>query len=347
MSCKSFARTTMAILILLLLGCAAFMIVVDPYFHFHKPLSNLEYPLNNEFYQNAGIARSFEYEAIIAGDSMTQNAKASLVKELWGYETVKLPNPGAPMVETDKMVKSALSQNKNVKLVIRQFDDLMFYRDPYLERYSKEDKYLWDNNPFNDVKYIFEKETMIDALTVLTYTRAGKKTPSFDEYSNVTEEEDYGNLESFEKYMIRSYPFTYVDDEETICKVAVENIRQNVIDTALKYPETEFCFFLPPYSEAYWHEIMLAEVLDKAVSCERAVLSEIVSVPNIKVFYFMDEFDIATDWSHYSDELHSDEYVLDYMFTEMNKGNKLVTADNYNDYVDRVRDFYLERFGNR
>lgn len=340
MSSKKYIISTLIILGLLLLGCATFVIVVDPSFHFHKPLSGLQYPMENEFYQNAGIARNFDYEAIIAGDSMTQNTKPSLIEELWGYKTVKIPNPGAPLIETDQCVKYALRSNKNLKLVIRQLDDLMLNKDPYLERYTEADKYLWDSNPFNDVKYIFAKETVVDALTVLTYTRAGKQTPTMDQYSNVVEDEDFGNFESLEKYLNRGYDFGYTDDTDTICARAVDNMQHNVIQTALDNPDVEFYYFVPPYSAPYWNEIINAGVLDKAIACQKAALSELLSVPNIKVFYFQNSFEIATDWSHYSDEVHVDEYTLDYMFTEMYAGNHLLTTDNIDTYINEVVDFY-------
>ena len=43
--------------------------VVDPFFHFHKPLSGLAYPIDSERYQNDGISRHFTYDAVITGTS--------------------------------------------------------------------------------------------------------------------------------------------------------------------------------------------------------------------------------------------------------------------------------------
>ena len=52
----------------LLGGVVAF---IDPYFHYHAPLPFVRYELNNDRYQNNGIVKHFEYDAIITGSSMT------------------------------------------------------------------------------------------------------------------------------------------------------------------------------------------------------------------------------------------------------------------------------------
>ncbi|MBQ8041585.1 MAG: hypothetical protein IJ274_17270, partial [Lachnospiraceae bacterium] len=76
------AFISMFLAILLLTG--TFMVVVDPYFHYHKPLNGLGYSLENERYQNDGIVKHFSYDAIITGSSMTECFRPSEMKELFG-----------------------------------------------------------------------------------------------------------------------------------------------------------------------------------------------------------------------------------------------------------------------
>ena len=79
-------------LLLMLVGVTAF---IDPFLHYHAPLSFLEYPLKDERYQNNGIAKNYDYDAMITGTSMTQNFKASDFETLWGVKTVKTSYSGA------------------------------------------------------------------------------------------------------------------------------------------------------------------------------------------------------------------------------------------------------------
>ena len=80
---KRWFFSTLVLLTVLLIGTAAMVIFVDPYFHYHKPLSFLSYRIYEERYVNDGISRHFTYDAVITGTSMAQNFKTS---ELQGIE---------------------------------------------------------------------------------------------------------------------------------------------------------------------------------------------------------------------------------------------------------------------
>ena len=44
--------------------------VIDPFFHYHAPLEGLEYPIDNQRYQNDVIVNHFSDDALIPGTSM-------------------------------------------------------------------------------------------------------------------------------------------------------------------------------------------------------------------------------------------------------------------------------------
>ena len=77
-----------------LLLLAGITVIVDPYFHYHAPLEFLEYPLDNQRYQNDGIVKHFEYDAIITGTSMTENFHTSDLNRLFDVNSVKIPFSG-------------------------------------------------------------------------------------------------------------------------------------------------------------------------------------------------------------------------------------------------------------
>lgn len=78
---------------------AAINVIVDPFFHYHKPLPGLFYILNNERYQNNGILKHFDYDAIITGTSMTENFKTSEFDKLFNVNSIKIPFSGATFKE--------------------------------------------------------------------------------------------------------------------------------------------------------------------------------------------------------------------------------------------------------
>ena len=80
--------------------------LVDPFFHYHKPLEQLAYPIDSERYQNDGISRNFTYDAVLTGTSMMENFKASRFDSLFGVASVKIPYAGGYYKEVDQAVRS-------------------------------------------------------------------------------------------------------------------------------------------------------------------------------------------------------------------------------------------------
>lgn len=91
---KWFCRC-LSILAGLLILTGLVVVVVDPYFHYHKPFSFLSYRLYEERYTNDGISRHFDFDAMITGTSMAQNFKPSEMDELFGTNAVKETFSGA------------------------------------------------------------------------------------------------------------------------------------------------------------------------------------------------------------------------------------------------------------
>ena len=90
---KCWALFTMAVLLLGLLACAALTFIVDP-FELYRESSIL--PLyDQESYNNPGIAKHYDYDAVILGTSMVEMSNPSVIDETFGVRSVKLPMRGS------------------------------------------------------------------------------------------------------------------------------------------------------------------------------------------------------------------------------------------------------------
>ena len=56
-SFKKFICVTAAAVFLFLLGIMALVVYVDPFFHYHAPLENFPYLVDNQLSQNPGMAK--------------------------------------------------------------------------------------------------------------------------------------------------------------------------------------------------------------------------------------------------------------------------------------------------
>lgn len=148
-----------------ILGIIGFLMYeVDPYFHFHKPKTNkYYYRLSTERSQNDGIIRHFDYDAMIIGSSMAENFKTSDADNIFNCKFIKTPFAGGSYKEMNDAIKKAIKVNKDLKLVIRCLDYYMILNKPDLMRtdLGTYPTYLYDDNPFNDVEYLFNRDIVL------------------------------------------------------------------------------------------------------------------------------------------------------------------------------------------
>jgi len=83
---------------------------IDPFFHFHAPREALSYPLNNQRYQNDGIVRHFDYDALITGTSMTENFRTTEFDALFDSKAIKVCYSGGTFPELVSNLEQALEQ---------------------------------------------------------------------------------------------------------------------------------------------------------------------------------------------------------------------------------------------
>lgn len=316
---------------------------VDPFFHFHGPLGGLAYPIDNERYQNDGISRSFSYNAVLTGTSMTENFKASLFDSQFGVESIKIPFAGGYYREVDEAVRRALDYNPKIQLVLRSLDGnfLICDKDQWNED-APRPEYLYDKNPWNDVKYLFDKDVLLGNVgAVLERTRAGLATTTFDEYMHWAPDKEWGReavLKTYER-MPRAVEVQAFTEQDR--RMVEENIEQNVLATARANPQVTFYYFFPPYSIAYWDsEIMAGNKLEYYLSAQRLAADMLLECDNIRLFAFDDQHDIICDLDNYMDVIHYSEEVGDQLLIWMAAGEHQLTVENVDGYFQEIEEFY-------
>lgn len=348
MSYRKWGITVLFIFAALLAGTAAVTAVVDPYFHYHGPLGCLEYPLDvqRERYINDGIIRHFRYDALITGTSMTENFKASELDSLFGVTSIKVPFSGAQYKEINENVERAAAANPNLKMVVRGLDLLALLADKDVVAYDSYPEYLYDDNPFNDVNYLLNKTVVFEDLwPVFRYTVSGAAGTSFDEYGNWNALMAFGKASvdaSYarpEKAAVQEGAEALLEEERNRIR---ENLKQNVTDLAEQNPEIEFYLFFTPYSIYYWDSLNQNGLLPKMLAAEREAAEWLLEYENIRLFSFFDEFDMICDLDNYTDYIHYGEWINSQMLVWMKEGKHRLTRENYQEYYDRVYEFYMD-----
>ena len=339
---KRWAIGVLAATICMLLILGGVTVFIDPCFHYHKPLDRLAYQLKlkEERYINDGIARNFEYTGIISGTSMVENFKTSEFDGLFYCNSVKVPYSGGKYKLVSDTIRRGLENNPDVSVALRSLDysAILDTEDGIT---ASDPGYLMNDNPFDDVNYVFNKDILFDmTFATIYYTRAGMQTTSFDDYAN------WNAMYSFGKDAVLStYARGEKKEEERIITEeeknnVIQNIRENIVQLANDYPDTTFYAFFTPYSICYWDSLNQAGEVNWHIELERYAIEEMINVPNLKLFSFSNNFDLICNLDNYKDQAHYSEAVNSAMLHWMQKDEYLLTADNYESYLSEIQEFY-------
>ena len=126
---SAFRKAVTGLLGIFILGCvlaAVLVIVVDPFFHYHKPLKGFPYLIDNQLSQNPGMAEHMEYDSVILGSSMTVNFQTDWFKELMGLNTIKLSYSGAYPKDQSNIMKIIFDSGHEVKEVFLGIDVITY-----------------------------------------------------------------------------------------------------------------------------------------------------------------------------------------------------------------------------
>ncbi len=314
--------------------------VFDPYFHFHRPFSFVSYRLYDERYINDGISRHFDYDTIITGTSMSQNFKTSEADELFNVKSVKESFSGAGYRELSQNLDRALSRHE-VKNVIWTMDFNALIREKDYDQYDDYPTYLYDDNPWNDVSYIFNKTVWYHGvLPNMAMTLMGKPSTTFDEYSSWDKETGYEYIMAgYDRWEEKADMTPGLDDESKV--MVEENVRQNFVELVNKYPDTVFYIFYTPYSICWWDFMNQEGMMKMQFDAETIATELLLQCPNVKLYNFNDKYDIITNLDNYRDKEHYSADINSLILKWIADDEGLVTKDNYQELLSKEEDYYL------
>ena len=305
MKAKTWLISWLIIVISVLSILSALVYKVDPFFHYHMPdTDNYYYEINNQRSQNDGIIRHFVYDAMITGTSMTENFRTTETDRLFGCNSIKVPFEGGSYKEINDNIAKALKVNDELKIIIRCMDMMRFFDSYDLMRLDlgKFPTYLYDDNPFNDVEYLLNRDVVLDRTCPMILSRyRGESKPGitdFDEYSNW---------------------LTSIADE---------------------YPDVDFYYFYSPYSVVKWNSWKNEGLLYKYLEAEAYITELIVPHKNIHLFSFNNRTDITTDLNNYKDDIHYAIWINSLILKWLSGEQYRITEENYKDYLKQEYEFY-------
>lgn len=340
------------VIVAIMLGGIGYVVYrIDPFMHYHMPYTDKYfYVLDNQRSQNDGIVKHFDYDALITGSSMTENFKTSEMDAIFGVKSIKVPYSGGSYKEINDNLKNALSYNPNLKVIVRCLEMGRFFdrADDMRNDLGTYPTYLYDNNPFNDVNYLYNRDIVWDRVYRMILEKDRRKVEpgitSFDEYSRWQYDYEFGkntvipNGLNVNDTEIETTDIQHLSEEER--NLIKENVEMNITSLADEYPHVQFLYFFSPYSIAWWGHQVDSKLIYKQIEAEEYIIELILEHENIKLYSFNNRTDIVMDLNNYKDVSHYGQWVNTLMLTWMHEGKYLLTKDNYQEYLEEEKSFY-------
>ncbi len=319
--------------------CVGLIIYIDPFYHYHAPIGKMKLVQEKEAYQNVGIARNFEYDAIITGSSMTENFKVSQINELFNCNAVKLPFEGGMIQNYEILFTEAFKNNKvKIKNIFYGCDIFAYITNPYEEASNKIPKYLYDDNIFSDVEYLLNKDVLNKYAIRYLRMKIMENFPNNDMaycwYKNYIFSKDTAMKQYIRPNILNKSSESFYE----------ENVKRNfdrLKKFLLDHPDTEFIIFYPPYSILYYDSYNREGKLEALINAQEQLTKELIKHKNVKLTSFINERNIICNLDNYKDYSHYSEEINKYILKEIKKGDKILTSENYQEYFTEMRKFLI------
>lgn len=306
---KKWVLTVFATAAALLVGTAALVVWVDPFFQYHKPLSGFPYLVDNQLSQNPGMAKHMTYDSVILGSSMTVNFNTNWFKQEMGLNTIKLNYSGAYPKDQANIMERIFSSDNQVKAVFLGVDVMTYTGDVEETKYPIP-SYLYDDSVWNDAQYLWNKDVL------LNYILRPLADPDKTDLATVYESwwtDEYYNIQ----WVMHNYERPERVEEKTPENAYLESVKQNLQTNICPFiennPDTTFYIFFPPYSILYWNDVMSENHLEATMAEYRYIVETMLAYENVRVFYFPNQEWIVTDLNNYADYSHYHKDINHYM----------------------------------
>jgi len=296
--------------VVLLLAAAALVFVFDPFYHYHGPLPGLKSVVTKSEYQCIGTIRNFSYDSVMTGSSTAENYNNRWFDEAFDCTTIKAIKSSGTTADLKYYLDEAHATH-TVRNVFYSLDPFSLDGDPNSNFVNESmPLYLFDKNPFNDVKYLFNKDVLFEDIP---YQLAVNFLEEHDEGTSY----NWAQSKTFSKESTLSYYYRAENIEEPIREEEYkQRVDQNVALLTAQvesHPDTVYYFFTPPYSMLWWDNAYRTGMLEKYRYILTTAMQKLCTYENVRIYHFMHEEEIVLDLDNYMDLIHFSADINEYM----------------------------------
>lgn len=342
-----------------LIGCmtvfAAWIVITDPFHHYHAPWFGMPTILEDVVYQTPGNATHFSYDSAIVGTSMTENFHVSWFDEELGWDTMKLCYAGAACNDLHAILECVYDGERQVDHILMDLNDYQLTSDADVS-YVERPEYLYTKTLLDDYRYVYNRDVFVKGIR-LALDALNKRGDNIETAYTWEEDALFGKEKALEASRLTKENLVqekeekilsaYVEaaDFSTEVLTAEEKVEETLaccqdnLDQILPYieahPETEYIIFFPPYSMLYWEQLTIKDELEEMIAVYTYTVEQLLPYENVKIYYFQGE-DFITDLDEYRDATHHKPEYNRYIFECIKENENRLTKENYKDEIAKV-----------
>lgn len=336
---QKFLKQFFTASVILLLACVLAVVVFDHFFQYHKPLKGLKAVLTDKEYQCVGSLKTFDYDSVIAGSSVSENYNNGWFDQGFGCKSIKAIRSYGATADLCYLLDIAF-EHQDLKYVFYNLDPSALEADPETTyELTGCPMYLYDDNYVNDVRYWLNKGVLMEKIP---YLIANSLMGDYDENNSY----NWAQWKEFNSDMILGLYIRKPSVSEMKPRDYYEDLlRKNLdmlTDRITAHPETEFYIFVPPYSMLWWDNIYREGDTEAYLYNMEQAMKTLLAYENVKMFYFQNDREIITDLENYMDILHFSPEINRYICDSLIAGKRQVNSENYAEEIRSMRDLAYE-----
>ena len=333
---KRWALMAMGLLMCALLACALVTFIVDPFEQYRE--SSILPLYDQESYNNPGIVKNYDYNAVILGTSMVEMSHPSVIDEVFSVQSVKLPMRGSHTAQMgwqlDHIFRAKQRRGETLDLAILAVDaySMMGPVDDKEEIYD----YLWNDNLLDDVNYLLNRDVLLVRVPRIL-KNIGKDTSTKRDDMYQWTDVVFAARSVYDATAVS--PQKPMQDAEYRIERSTANIENHIERYVAAHPETKFLIYMPPYSVAYWYLMTREGISEQQFRSRARVCELLLEYENVEIYDFSSRVEWITDLDEYFDYSHHSGAMSDSIMRAMAAGEcRVTTVEDMQAGSERIRE---------
>lgn len=331
-----FIVCTLAFSALMLAAVAVLNWRIDPFQQYRLAAADqTRFPRALQRYINPGLAKNADYNFVITGSSLMENFHLSEVDQRCGVKSVNLATSAMAAFEQRKILEVALRHRAPTRVVMSlDFNSFAPPVDASLPDIPDPlPLYLYDDNVFNDFRYLLNGSVSMRSMSILRGARIGNYSTDANRAWSWEHEVAFSRDRALKDIDPVNINRRYQQGPRTIERMRA-SFEANIAALIEQYPGTEFNIVFPPYSIVVWADFAQRGQLEVSLAFKRHVFERIGARRNVRIFDMQWDGDITQNLDLYTDIYHFNPTI----------NRQLLSAACHNDARYRVTAESLDTF---